>query len=429
MGRWLKSAATPAGAKPGTQVPTFTDLPQGTQWPSGMPAMLAGTAPPGSKVQVFDNDRLVTETVTRQDGKWSLPLSALSTGDHFLTTRAYGPDGALLGESAPAKVTVVGPGTPTLAVRPAATAGVQVTRTALATSAAGTTAKATVTASLATTATRITTATLAATAPLTGPAATVPGSTQPCLRGLAQGLQLPPGAPLTGIATPGTKIQLFDGDKQIAETTTGPDGKWSLALPALSAGPHSLTAHAVGADGSVLGTSAPLSVAVGGTPGTAAQAAGTPGGAAVITGTVRPTGVMTGTPQVARPAGATTGTPGPTRPGGTAALATTAARPGTPAPAVGTAAAAAASAPGGAGVSLPAGAPIFLMGVADPGAKLRIFSDNTQVGETVSDALGQWRLMLPALQSGTHELVARIFDAAGNLVTSSAPMTVTIRGR
>ncbi len=66
-----------------------------------MPAMLAGTAPPGSKVQVFANDKLVGETVAGQDGKWSLPLPPLPTGDHFLTTRAYGPNGALLGESAP----------------------------------------------------------------------------------------------------------------------------------------------------------------------------------------------------------------------------------------------------------------------------------------------------------------------------------------
>ena len=175
-GQVAQVAPTAVGAKPGAQVPTFTDLPQGTQWPSGMPAMLAGTAPPGSKVQVFANDKLSGETVAGPDGKWSLPQPPLPTGDHFLTTRAYGPNGALLGESAPAKVTVVGPGTPTVAVKPAAgqpaagqataAAGVAVTRTAVVTSAAGTAPKATLTASLATTATRVTTATL------TGPAAT-----------------------------------------------------------------------------------------------------------------------------------------------------------------------------------------------------------------------------------------------------------------
>ncbi len=438
-GQAAQVAPTAVGAKPGAQAPTLTDLPQGTQWPSGMPAMLAGTAPPGSKVQLFANDKLSGETVTGQDGKWSLMQPSLPAGDHFLTTRAYGPNGALLGESAPAKVTVVGPGTPTVAVRPAAgqataAVGVSVTRTAVVTSAAGTAPKTTVTASLATTATRVTTATL------TGSAATAQAA-RPVFTGLKDGAQLPPGAPLAGTAAPGTKIRLFDGEKQIGETTAGADGRWSVALPALAAGAHALTASALGADGRVLGTSAPLNVTVGGTPGTTIQTVGTPGSAAVITGTLRPagvvtgtppvvqpaaritgtatmtgtgrpTGVITGTPQVARPAGA----PGSTQPGATAA------QPGA------TAAAATASAPGGAGVSLPAGEPIFLLGTADPGARLRIFSDNTQVGEAVADASGQWRLMLPALKTGTHELVARVFDAAGKQLSSSAPLTITIPG-
>ena len=166
-GQVAQVSPIPAGA----QAPTFTDLPQGTQWPSGMPVMLSGAAPPGSKVQVFANDKLVGETVAGPDGKWSVTLPPPPPGDYFLTTRAYGPNGALLGESAPVKVTVVGPGTPTVAVKPVAGqatagAGVAVTRTAVVTSAAGTAPKATLTASLAMTATRITTATL------TGPAAT-----------------------------------------------------------------------------------------------------------------------------------------------------------------------------------------------------------------------------------------------------------------
>ena len=86
-GQVAQVAPTVVGAKPGAQIPTFTDLPQGTQWPSGMPAMLAGTAPPGSKVQVFANDKLSGETVAGPDGKWSLPQPPLPTGDHFLTTR------------------------------------------------------------------------------------------------------------------------------------------------------------------------------------------------------------------------------------------------------------------------------------------------------------------------------------------------------
>ena len=156
---------------------------------------------------------------------------ALPTGDHFLR-RAVWPEWHTSGRIGAAKVTVVGPGTPTVAVKPAAgqataAAGVAVTRTAVVTSAAGTAPKATLTASLATTATRITTATL------TGPAATA----QACagLRRADGRAELPPGALLAGTATPGTKIHLFDGEKQIGETMAGADGKWSLALPALAA--------------------------------------------------------------------------------------------------------------------------------------------------------------------------------------------------
>ncbi len=59
------------------------------------------------------------------------------------------------------------------------------------------------------------------------------------------------GAPvaLTGTAEPGARVQLFDGDKLLGETTAGPDGKWTLDLPALAAGGHSLTAQTTGADG------------------------------------------------------------------------------------------------------------------------------------------------------------------------------------
>ena len=173
---------TPAAVGTPAQ-PVFVGLAQGLQLPPGAP--LTGTATPGTKIQLFDGDKQIAETTTGPDGKWSLALPALAAGAHALTARAVGADGSVLGTSAPLSVAVGG--TPAAVGTPA----------------------------------------------------------QPVFVGLAQGLQLPPGVPLTGTATPGTKIQLFDGDKQIAETTTGPDGKWSLALPALAAGTHALTARAV----------------------------------------------------------------------------------------------------------------------------------------------------------------------------------------
>ena len=331
-GQVAQAAPTAVGAKPGAQAPTFTDLPQGTQWPSGMPAMLAGVAPPGSKVQVFANDKLSGETVAGQDGKWSLPQPPLPTGDHFLTTRAYGPNGALLGESSPAKVTVVGPGTPTVAVKPpagqaTAAAGVAVTRTAVVTSAAGMAPKATLTASLATTATRVTTATL----------------------------NQPPG----GIT-----------------------------------------------------------------------------GTAVITGTGRPTGVITGTPQVVstgrrhhrhrchhwnwtahrcdnRNAAGSSTDRRDHRHAGINATGRHGCRCNSARSIWNASASRRHSRCGSDRISSgwrrrkPAGWRAHLpAGHGRSRRKLRIFSGNTQIGEAVADASGQWRLMLPALKAGTYELAA-----------------------
>ncbi len=71
-----------------------------------------------------------------------------------------------------------------------------------------------------------------------------------------------PGAALTGTAAPGAKVQIFDGDTLLGETTAGPDGKWQFSLPALAAGSHSLAARTTNPDGST-GAGEPVSVTVG----------------------------------------------------------------------------------------------------------------------------------------------------------------------
>ncbi len=59
------------------------------------------------------------------------------------------------------------------------------------------------------------------------------------------------GSPFTlaGTAAPGAKVQVYDGETLLGETTAGPDGTWQFSVPTLSAGAHSLTARTAGADG------------------------------------------------------------------------------------------------------------------------------------------------------------------------------------
>ena len=91
------------------------------------------------------------------------------------------------------------------------------------------------------------------------------------------GTQLPTGQPipLTGAAAPGTKIQIFDDGKLVAETIADKDGQWSLLLPAMAAGEHRLTARTVGPDGKAQASAAPLSVVVVAAPSPSAPAPGT----------------------------------------------------------------------------------------------------------------------------------------------------------
>ena len=344
-GQVAQVSPIPAGAKPGALAPTFTDLPQGTQWPSGMPVMLSGTAPPGSKVQVFANDKLAGETVAGQDGKWSLPQPPLPKGDHFLTTARIRPEWRTAGRISACKGDGCRPGY---------------------------------------------------------------ADRRREARGRASDSRGRPGYCRGWCCSDSNRcghIGGWHGCEGDPDGFAGNDG---------DADNHRDAAERDGGRH-----------ARNGCP----SGSGHPAAQRCITGTTRPTGVLTGTPRVARPTGAITGTLGSTQPGGTAATATAAARSGTPAPAAGTApprncicferrrrepARGRAHLPGGHGETQ---APSF-----------DIFSGNTQVGEAVADAVGQWRLMLPALQAGTYELVQRVFDAAGKQMSSSAPLTVTVPG-
>jgi endonuclease YncB( thermonuclease family) len=384
--------------RPTVVPPTLAGLSDGGQWPAGKPGELSGTAAPGTKIQIFDGDKLLGETTAGPDGKWRLALPALTEGAHALTARAVSPDGVVLASSQPLKVTAVTVAPPAFAGlsdggqwpagKPGELAGTAAPGTKiqifdgdklLGETTAGPDGKWRLALPALTEGAHALTAravspdgvVLASSQPLKVTAVTV---APPAFAGLSDGGQWPAGKPgeLSGTAAPGTKIQIFDGDKLLGETTAGPDGKWRLALPALTEGAHALTARAVSPDGVVLAASEPIKIVV-----------------APATATPAPTPTATTVP---------TATPVPT----------------------------ATLVPGAETATVVEGTPITLSGTAGPGTKLRIYDGETQIGETVTDVDGQWRLTLPPLAVGQHMLTARVYDAAGKLVSSSTPLYLTV---
>ena len=72
---------------------------------------------------------------------------------------------------------------------------------------------------------------------------------------------------LEGTGAPGATVKVYDGDKLLGEATVGADGKWTMTMPTLAAGPHSLVAKLFGADGKEQAASQELSVTVSADPG------------------------------------------------------------------------------------------------------------------------------------------------------------------
>ena len=72
------------------------------------------------------------------------------------------------------------------------------------------------------------------------------------------------GAPLVleGTGTPGSTVTVYDGEQVVGETTVGADGTWTLTVPPLAAGAHSLVAKLLGADGVEQAASAPVELTV-----------------------------------------------------------------------------------------------------------------------------------------------------------------------
>ena len=242
---------------------------------------------------------------------------------------------------------------------------------------------------------------------------------------------------LEGTGEPGTTVTLYDGDQVVAETVVAPDGTWTMTVPPLAAGTHSLAAKLLGAGGKEQAASAPIELTVAdgkivvATPAAVAQATAVTGTATPVPGgaaapTVEPTsataaGAATSTPTVAV---ATTSEPATAAIAGAATAVATAAT-GLPS----TAATPAVSAPMVAtpvGAAADAGATMTLEGTGAPGATVKVYDGDKLLGEATVGADGKWTMTMPTLAAGLHSLVAKLFGADGKEQAASPELSVTV---
>ena len=432
---------------------------------AGQPFELTGTAAPGATVKVYEGDKLLGETTAGSDGSWTMTVPGLPAGTHELVARSYDAAGKELAAQ-PFSVTVPAAGAaatpgPAAGVTPEAGQPFELTGTA----APGATVKVyegdkllgETTAGSDGTWTMTVPGLPAGTHDLVARSydaagkelaaqpfsVTVPAAGAAATPGPAAGVTPEAGQPfeLTGTAAPGATVKVYEGETLLGETTAGPDGRWTMTVPGLPAGTHDLVARSYDAAGKELAAQ-PFSVTV-----PAAGAAATPGPAAGVTPEAGQPFELTGTAapgatvkvyEGEKLLGETTaGSDGtwtmtvPGLPAGThelvarsydAAGKELAAEPFS----VTVPAAGAAATPGpAAGVTPEAGQPFELTGTAAPGATVKVYEGETLLGETTAGSDGTWTMTVPGLPAGTHELVARSYDAAGKELAAQ-PFSVTV---
>ena len=393
------------------------------------PLTLEGTGTPGTTVTVYDGDEVVGETVVAPDGTWQITLPPPAAGAHSLVAKQVGADGKAQAASAPVELTVAD--------------GQIVVATP---------------------------AVVAAATPATGAATAVTsvtpvaGNAPAIKRPAAAALKVGEPVVLEGTGEPGTTVTLYDGDQVVAETVVAPDGTWTITVPPLAAGTHSLAAKLLGAGGKEQAASAPIELTVAdgqivvATPAAVAQATAATGTATPVPGetaaaTVEPTSVTaapaatgTATPvpgetaaatveptsataapaATATPTGAVATTTEPT----TAALAGAATAVATAATGLpSTAATPAVSAPMVAtpvGAAENAGATMTLEGTGAPGTTVKVYDGDNLLGEATVGADGKWTMTMPTLAAGLHSLVAKLFGADGKEQATSPELSVTV---
>ncbi len=304
---------------------------------------VVGSAAPGSTVSIYQGNKFLGDTVARADGTWNYALPALVVGSYAISAR-----------SANASVVV-----------PVNVDVIEVTKAVV------------------------------ADAPTAIQEKPLPASA-PVILSPVGGAVLPQSqlGNAEGTANAGNKVTLFDGDVKIGETTTGPNGRWSLALPALAVGAHRITAKALGGDGAEV-ASYPIQLNVTAPVAPPAPTATTAAPVATATTAAAAAPAATATTAVAAPA----------------ATATTAAAAAQPAAPV--------IAEPAAGAELPAAQLGDVSGTGTAGNKITVQASDKPIGETTVGADGKWSLELPKLDVGSYKITAREADASGKEVASN----------
>lgn len=244
---------------------------------------------------------------------------------------------------------------------------------------------------------------------------------------------------LTGLGTPGSKVQIVVDGQPVGEAEVGPDGTWSFPTE-LTAGPHKVEVNALDDAGKVTASAKPVDLTLGeGTSTAPSPTLDLPGGA-LYTGpqTLTGTGVPGSKVQIVigdTPAGeATVGADGkwsfdaefPSA-GDVPVVVNALGAAGNISASSETAilnfsaltldALAASYAPG----------PITLGGSGIPGSKVQIVVDGQPVGEAEVGADGKWSFPYNFIQAGNFSVVVNGLDAGGQVVAATEPATARIK--
>ncbi len=269
---------------------------------------------------------------------------------------------------------------------------------------------------------------------------------------------------ITGTAEPGSTVSLFDGDTRIGTALANDVGIWSVTTSTLLDGVHHLTATATDAAGNISPRSAPLAVTIDTVPPAAPasldMAAASDSGTSnnddltrvttpVITGSAEAGSIVIlyeGATQVGTALTSSAGiwsiTTAPLADGIHALTATATDVAGNEsAPSSPLSVTIDTTAP------LPHHAPSLdpasddgvsntdnvtgnttptVVCHTEPGAIVTLYDGSTVVGTAFADAHGKWSITTTALTYGSHSLQSTSTDAAGNVSSPSAALTITV---